>query len=112
MLSPTFFTVVLVIAVLSLACLATGFINEIDLLIALGLLGIAATYSVVIALCLSTMWNDLQVWRTNKLNDVLNKNTAKRCYTIDGNQLCGDFVYENKQFRYQVSGDTLNILSK
>lgn len=112
MLSSTFFVVVLIIAVISLVCLATGFTNEIDPLIALGFLGMAATYTVVIALCLSTMWNDLQVWRTNELNDVLSKNTVKRCFTIDGNQLCGDFVYENKQFRYQVSGDTLNILAK
>lgn len=112
MLSPTFFVVAFIIAILSLAFLAFGLSEDIDPLIALGFIGMALTYSIVLALCLSSMWGDIQVWRTNELNDVLNKNTAKRCFTIDSNQLCGDFVYENKQFRYQVSGDTLNILAK
>lgn len=112
MLSPTFFAVALIIAVLSITFLAIGFTNDIDPFVAAGFLGMAITYAIVIALCLSSMWNDIQVWRTNELNDILSKNTAKRCFTIDSNQLCGDFVYENKQFRYQVSGDTLNILAK
>lgn len=112
MLSPTFFAVTLIIAILSIALLAVGFTNEIDPLVAAGFLGMAITYAIVIAICLSSMWNDIQVWRTNELNDVLTKNTTQRCYTIDGNHLCGNFVYENTQFRYQVSGDTLNIQAK
>ena len=112
MLSPTFFAVALIIAVLSITFLAIGFTNDIDPLVAAGFLGMAVTYAIVIALCLSTMWNDVQVWRTNELNAMLTNNTVKRCYTIDGNQLCGNFVYENTKFRYQVSGDTLNILAK
>lgn len=112
MLSPTFFAVALIIAVLSITFLAIGFTNDIDPLVAAGFLGMAVTYAIVIALCLSTMWNDVQVWRTNELNAVLAKNIDKRCYSIDGNQLCGNFVYENTKFRYQVSGDTLNILAK
>lgn len=112
MISPTFFAVTLIIAILSITFLAIGFTNDVDPLVAVGFLGTAATYAIVIALCLSNMWNDLQVWRTNELNDMLSKNTAERCFTIDGNKLCGDFVYENTKFRYQVSGDTLNILAK
>lgn len=112
MLSPTFFAVALVIAILSITCLAIGFTNEIDPLIAFGFLGMAITYAIIIAVSLSSMWGDIQVWRTNELNAMLTNNTGKRCYTIDGNQLCGDFVYENTKFRYQVSGDTLNILAK
>lgn len=112
MLSPTFFAVALIIAVLSITFLAIGFTNDLDLLVAVGFLGMAATYAIVLALCLSSMWGDIQVWRTNELNAMLTNNTAKRCFTIDGNQLCGNFVYENTKFRYQVSGDTLNILAK
>ena len=112
MLSPTFFAVTLIIAILSIAFLAIGFTNDIDPLVAAGFLGMAITYAIVIALCLCSMWNDIQVGRTNELNDVLTNKTTKRCYTIDGNHLCGDFVYENTKFRYQVSGDTLNILAK
>lgn len=112
MISSTFFVVALIIAILSITFLAIGFTNDIDPLVAAGFLGMAITYAIIIAMSLSSMFGDIQVWRTNELNDILNKNTTKRCYTIDGNNLCGDFIYENTKFRYQVSGDTLNIQAK
>lgn len=112
MISTTFFTITLIITIISLVLLAIGLVDDIDILVKVGLLCMAFTYSFSIALSICSMSGDIQVWRTNELNDVLGKNTVKRCYIIDNNQLCGDFVYENKQFRYQVSGDTLKVLSK
>ena len=112
MVSTSFFVFVFIITILSLVFLAIGFTHDIDPLIALGFIGMAITYSFLISVCLHNMWGDAQLWRTKDLNEILNKSTAKKCFNIDGNQLCGDFVYENTKFRYQVSGDTLNILAK
>ena len=112
MISTTFWAIALIIAILSITFLAIGFTQDIDPFVGFGLLGVAVVYAIIIATSLSSMWGDIQVWRTNELNDLMHKSTAQRCYTIDGNQLCGNFVYENTKFRYQVSGDTLNIQAK
>lgn len=109
------FALFLVIALLAgIALLGIGICNELDGVTFAGIVCLAIEAACIIAVSLLMFSGDMQLWKTDKLNEHIaeltqTKEKTPNCYTINNNKLCGEFIYEDATHRYEYKNNTLFI---
>ena len=78
----------------------------------LGVAGLFVTVSIAIGVGICILQGSAQLWKTSELEKITKAEPEPRCYIFGESKLCGEFIYEDKNFRYIGKNDTLVIENK
>jgi hypothetical protein len=78
----------------------------------LGIIGLFITAAIAMGVSICVVGGSAQLWKTSELKKLTNAKSEPHCYIFGENKLCGEFIYEDKYFRYIGKNDTITIENK
>ena len=107
--------IALIFGLLGMILFAIGSIKDMITVTWLGIIGLFITASITLGVCLCIIDGSAQLWKTSELEKLTKAKPEPHCYIFGGNKLCGEFIYEDKYFRYisnNKDGNTITIENK
>ena len=78
----------------------------------LGVAGLYVTAAIAIGVSICILQGSAQLWKTSELEKITKAKPEPHCYIFGESKLCGEFIYEDKNFRYINKNDTMTIENK
>lgn len=111
MITSSIFVALVVSAIASIILLAIGYILDQTDITYVGILFGLVVYSIGIVISLDVFTGEVQIWDTDKLNELLDKKHVK-CFDVDGKLKCGEFTIDTDKYRYVSDGNKLTVYAK
>ena len=103
---------VLIFGLLGLILFAIGSIKDMITITWLGIIGLCITIAIALGVSFCVIDGSAQIWQTTELEKLTKSKPEPHCYIFGENKLCGEFIYEDKNFRYIGKNDTITIENK
>ena len=107
--------IVLIFGLLGMTLFSVGTIKDMITVAWLGVIGLFITAAIAMGVGLCIVEGSAQLWKTSELKKLTDSKSEPYCYIFGGNKLCGEFIYEDKYFRYisnNKDGKTITIENK
>lgn len=104
--------IALIFGLLGTILLAIGLIKDMINVARLGILGLIITAAIAMGVSICVIDGSAQIWQTTELEKLTKAKPEPHCYIFGENKLCGEFIYEDKNFRYIGKNDTITIENK
>lgn len=104
--------IALIFGLLGTILLAIGLIKDMINVARLGILGLIITAAIAMGVSICVIGGSAQIWKTTELEKLTKAKPEPHCYIFGENKLCGEFIYEDKNFRYIGKNDTITIENK
>lgn len=111
MITSSIFVALVISAIVSIILLAIGYIFDQDDITYVGILFGLVVYSIGIVISIDIFTDRIQIWDTQKLNELLDKKQIK-CFDVDGELKCGEFTVDTDRYRYVSDGNKLTVYAK
>lgn len=104
--------IVLIFDLLGMTLFAIGTIKDMITVAWLGIIGLCITIAIALGVSICVIDGSAQIWQTTELEKLTKAKPEPHCYIFGENKLCGEFIYEDKNFRYIGKNDTIIIENK
>lgn len=105
--------IAIIFGVLGITFFCIGAIKNMISVAALGIVGLFVTTAIAIGVGICVVEGSAQLWKTKELEKLTKAKPEPPCYIFGESKLCGEFIYEDKNFRYiSKNGNTLVIENK
>ena len=104
--------IALIFGLLGTILFAIGSIKDMINVAWLGIIGLFITAAIAMGLSICVIDGSAQIWQTTELEKLTKSKPEPHCYIFGENKLCGEFIYEDKNFRYIGKNDTITIENK
>lgn len=111
MITSSIFIALVVSAIVSIILLCIGYILDQDDITYVGILFGLVVYSIGIVISIDVFTGEIQIWDTDKLNELLDKKHVK-CFDVNGALKCGEFTVDTDKYRYVSDGNKLTVYAK